>query len=59
MESQDTRSRGPLTGIRVIEVADEQAEYCGLTLAGLGAEVSRWAAGRQRGRGGSVPLRGP
>ncbi len=32
-------SRGPLTGIRVIELADEQAEYCGLTLAGLGADV--------------------
>src|ERR671924_204366 len=31
--------RGPLTGIRVIELADEQAEYCGLTLAGLGADV--------------------
>src|SRR5215204_5633897 len=30
---------GPLAGIRVIELADEQAEYCGLTLAGLGAEV--------------------
>ncbi len=30
---------GPLTGIRVIEIADEQAEYCGLTLAGLGADV--------------------
>src|SRR5262245_8426185 len=30
---------GPLTGIRVIELADEQAEYCGLTLAGLGADV--------------------
>ena len=34
-----TPSRGALTGIRVIELADEQAEYCGLTLAGLGAEV--------------------
>ena len=32
-------SRGALSGIRVIELADEQAEYCGLTLAGLGAEV--------------------
>ena len=32
-------ARGPLTGVRVIELADEQAEYCGLTLAGLGAEV--------------------
>src|ERR1051325_1216408 len=31
--------RGALTGIRVIERADEQAEYCGLTLAGLGADV--------------------
>ena len=31
--------RGPLTGIRVIELADEQAEYCGLLLAGLGADV--------------------
>src|SRR6188474_1278726 len=29
----------PLAGIRVVEIADEQAEYCGLTLAGLGAEV--------------------
>jgi crotonobetainyl-CoA:carnitine CoA-transferase CaiB-like acyl-CoA transferase len=35
----DAQSRGPLTGIRVVELADEQAEYCGLTLAGLGADV--------------------
>jgi crotonobetainyl-CoA:carnitine CoA-transferase CaiB-like acyl-CoA transferase len=36
-----TRTPGPgaLAGIRVIELADEQAEYCGLTLAGLGADV--------------------
>src|SRR5438309_11180387 len=35
------RNAGPgaLAGIRVIEVADAQAEYCGLTLAGLGADV--------------------
>jgi len=39
MAAQGERSRGPLTGIRVVELADEQAEYCGLTLAGLGAEV--------------------
>src|SRR5687767_1194008 len=44
MQGQDERSisgglPGPLTDIRVIELADEQAEYCGLTLAGLGAEV--------------------
>src|SRR6476661_3498749 len=38
MAAQQQRS-GPLAGIRVIELADEQAEYCGLTLAGLGAEV--------------------
>jgi crotonobetainyl-CoA:carnitine CoA-transferase CaiB-like acyl-CoA transferase len=34
-----TQRSGPLSGIRVIELADEQAEYCGLTLAGLGADV--------------------
>ena len=47
MKAEDTRSvsssltatRGPLSGIRVVELADEQAEYCGLTLAGLGADV--------------------
>ena len=30
---------GMLSGLRVIEYADETAEYCGLLLAGLGAEV--------------------
>src|SRR5690349_21830173 len=30
---------GMLAGPRVIEIADERAEYCGLLLAGLGAEV--------------------
>ena len=30
---------GSLQGIRVIEIADELAEFTGLTLAGLGAEV--------------------
>src|ERR1700742_351605 len=30
---------GMLAGVRVVEVADELAEYCGLLLAGLGAEV--------------------
>src|SRR5262249_25206924 len=30
---------GMLQGLRVIEIADERAEYCGLLLAGLGAEV--------------------
>ena len=34
-----TSSAAPLAGIRVIELADEKAEYCGLTLAGLGADV--------------------
>ncbi len=28
-----------LDGVRVVEVADEQGEYCGRVLAGLGAEV--------------------
>src|SRR5579875_1639881 len=30
---------GMLAGVRVIEIADETAEYCGLLLAGLGADV--------------------
>ncbi|MFH1186167.1 MAG: CoA transferase [Chloroflexota bacterium] len=30
---------GMLAGVRVIEIADERAEYAGLLLAGLGAEV--------------------
>jgi len=30
---------GMLAGIRVVEVADELAEYCGLLFAGLGADV--------------------
>lgn len=30
---------GMLDGLRVVEVADETAEYCGLLLAGLGADV--------------------
>jgi crotonobetainyl-CoA:carnitine CoA-transferase CaiB-like acyl-CoA transferase len=30
---------GPLTGVRVIEVGAPAGEYCGLLLAGLGAEV--------------------
>jgi crotonobetainyl-CoA:carnitine CoA-transferase CaiB-like acyl-CoA transferase len=34
-----TEKPGPLSGLRVIELADEQGEYCGLTLAGLGADV--------------------
>jgi len=34
-----TDAPGMLDGVRVIEVADEQAEYCGLVLAGLGADV--------------------
>ncbi len=30
---------GPLAGTRVVELGDELGEYCGLLLAGLGAEV--------------------
>ena len=30
---------GMLAGLRVVEVADELAEYCGLLFAGLGADV--------------------
>jgi crotonobetainyl-CoA:carnitine CoA-transferase CaiB-like acyl-CoA transferase len=30
---------GPLVGVRVLEIGDEVGEYCGLVLAGLGADV--------------------
>ena len=30
---------GMLSGLRVVEIADERAEYVGLLLSGLGAEV--------------------
>ena len=30
---------GTLAGVRVVEVGDERLDYCGLVLAGLGAEV--------------------
>ena len=30
---------GSLAGLRVVEIGDHQGEYCGLILAGLGAEV--------------------
>src|SRR5574341_2032313 len=39
VHSNSTPSQGALSGLRVIELADEQAEYCGLALAGLGADV--------------------
>jgi len=63
MEAQDERSvpststpsRGALTGIRVIELADEQAEYCGLTLAGLGADVVKVEPPAAAPRAVSVP----
>jgi len=35
------RGHATLAGIRVVELADEQAEYCGLALAGLGADVMK------------------
>ena len=38
-KENETVLPGALSGVRVIEMADEQAEYCGLTLAGLGADV--------------------
>lgn len=35
----DDASAGFLSGIRVLELADENGEYCGRVLAGLGADV--------------------
>ncbi|WP_207770084.1 CaiB/BaiF CoA transferase family protein [Frankia canadensis] len=44
MEPSDenaTALPGSLTGIRVVEIGDQQGEYTGLSLAGLGAQVVR------------------
>src|SRR4051795_11530879 len=38
-ETMGNAGPGMLAGLRVVEVADERAEYTGLLLAGLGAEV--------------------
>src|SRR5580693_171321 len=38
-ETMGNAGPGMLDGVRVIEIADERAEYVGLLLAGLGAEV--------------------
>ena len=38
-DMMDNAGPGMLAGLRVIEIADERAEYAGLLLAGLGAEV--------------------
>jgi crotonobetainyl-CoA:carnitine CoA-transferase CaiB-like acyl-CoA transferase len=38
-EFECVKKPGMLSGIKIIEVADETAEYCGLLLAGLGADV--------------------
>lgn len=37
---------GFLSGLRVVEVADEHGEYCGRVLAGLGADVGACRAVR-------------
>jgi len=44
---------GMLSGLTVIEYADETAEYCGLLLAGLGAEVIKSSRPRARRPGSS------
>jgi crotonobetainyl-CoA:carnitine CoA-transferase CaiB-like acyl-CoA transferase len=36
---RDASAPGMLAGLRVVEIADELGEYCGMLLAGLGAEV--------------------
>jgi crotonobetainyl-CoA:carnitine CoA-transferase CaiB-like acyl-CoA transferase len=46
---------GSLSGIRVVEIGDVQGEYCGVILAGLGAEVVRVEAPR----GASTRTLGP
>jgi crotonobetainyl-CoA:carnitine CoA-transferase CaiB-like acyl-CoA transferase len=38
-ENDGSTRKGSLDGIRIVEIGDEHGEYCGATLAGLGAEV--------------------
>jgi crotonobetainyl-CoA:carnitine CoA-transferase CaiB-like acyl-CoA transferase len=38
-ETMGNAGPGMLDGVRVIEIADERAEYTGLLMAGLGADV--------------------
>src|ERR1700680_1170116 len=38
-ETMGNAGPGMLDGVRVIEIADERAEYTGLLMSGLGAEV--------------------
>ena len=38
-QGADDKGQGFLQGVRVLELADEQGEYCGKVLAGLGADV--------------------
>ena len=38
-ESSGNNTRGPLSGIRVLELADEKGEFCGKLMADLGADV--------------------
>lgn len=40
-EMMGSAGPGMLAGLRVVEVADERAEYAGLLLAGLGCEVMK------------------
>ena len=37
--SPDGADRGALDGVRVVEIADDRAEYAGLLMAGMGAQV--------------------
>ncbi|MFC9552058.1 CaiB/BaiF CoA transferase family protein [Rhodococcus sp. NPDC056960] len=37
--TEDQAKPGALTGVRIVEVGDRIGEYCGMVLAGLGAEV--------------------
>jgi hypothetical protein len=44
----DGGAAGVLDGVRVVELADERAEYVGLLLAGMGAEV--WVVDGDHGK---------
>ena len=49
------RAGAPLDGVRVLELTDESADYCGRLLAGLGADVVKVEPPRVRRPGPSAP----
>ena len=53
--TQEPTPHGPLSGLRVLEMADEKGQFCGKLMGDLGADVIKV----EPPGGGTYPLRGP